>query len=323
MELVRALFKWVFAALIAWRLFGPIPTPRFPPGQQHPWKIPASTVYVGDREFIIRRVGDDPGNPAVVLIHGLGGASLTEWYEIGPLLAEHFNLTIVENRNHGLSPRFTQRYDVADVADDVAAVMEQMGLARTHVVGYSMGGTVAQSLAHRHPDRVNRLVLIGTFSFHPPLWRWSRVLGAVITRAWERLTGTGTPEVRTGYLLATGAVERRHARFMWEETHRRDPEAGAAASLALFRFDSREWISGVDEPTLVIVPARDQLVPVAWQLDLAARLPNARVIEISGALHEVVWTHPRETADAITEFLCEEDRVHGSEALTENWDVSG
>ena len=309
---MSALVKWIFAALAAWRLFGPVLTPRFPPGQQHPWKIPATAVYVGDREFIVRRVGD-PGLPEVVLIHGLGGASLTEWYEVGPLLAEHFHLTIVENRNHGLSPRFTQRYDVADVADDVAAAMEELGLETAHVVGYSMGGTVAQSLAHRHPDRVDQLVLIGTFSFHPPLWRWSRVLGAIVTRAWERLTGTGTPEVRTGYLLATGAVEGRHARFMWEETHRRDPEAGAAASLALFRFDSREWISEVDDPTLVIVPARDQLVPVAWQLDLAARLPNARVLEIPGALHEVVWTHPSEVAAAIAEFLDRRAHTDGSD----------
>lgn len=309
---MRALLKWVFVALTAWRLFAPILTPRFPPGQQHPWKISASTVYVGDREFIVRRVGD-PDRPPVVLIHGLGGASLTEWYEVGPLLAERFHLTIVENRNHGLSPRFTQRYDVADVADDVASVMEELSLKSAHVVGYSMGGTVAQSLANRHPDRVDRLVLIGTFSFHPPLWRWSRIFGAIITRAWERLTGTGTPEVRAGYLLATGAVERRHARFMWEETHRRDPEAGAAASLALFRFDSRHWISAVDDPTLVIVPARDQLVPVAWQLDLAARLPNSRVLEIPGAHHEVVWTHPAEIAAAITGFLVEEGQTHGSD----------
>ena len=301
---MKRFLKTALAAAAAWRLFGPVLTPRFPEGQEHPWKIPASTVFVDGREFAVRETGD-PTGPHVVLIHGLGGSSITEWYEVGPLLARSFHLIIVESRNHGLSPRFTRRHDVADVADDVAAVMDQLGVSRAHVVGYSMGGAVAQSLAHRHPGRVERLVLIATFSFHRPLLRWARTVGVYIARAWERATGTGTPEVRAGSLLATGAVDSRHARFMWEETHRRDPEAGAAASLALFRFDSRPWIGGIENPTLVLVPGGDQLVPVSWQRDLAGRLPNAQTVELPGALHEVVWTHAERVADFVTEFLTE------------------
>lgn len=306
MELVKRFAKAALAAAAAWRLFGPVLTPRFPAGQEHPWEIPASTVFVGGREFAIRDTGD-PDGPDVVLIHGLGGSSITEWYEVGPLLAGSFHLIIIESRNHGLSPRLTGRHEVADVADDVAAVMDQVGVSRAHVVGYSMGGTVAQSLAHRHPGKVDRLVLIATLSFHRPLLRWARTIGAYIARAWERATGTGTPEVRAGYLLATGAVEPRHARFMWEETHRRDPEAGAAASLALFRFDSRPWIGDLANPTLVVIPGVDQLVPVSWQRDLAGRLPNARTVELPGALHEVVWTHAEQVAGLVTGFLTDLD----------------
>ena len=304
---VWGLMKWSFLISVAWRVFGPLLTPRFPRGQEHPWQIPASTVFVGNHEFLVRQVGD-PDRPDVVLIHGLGGASLTEWYEVGPRLLDHFRLTIVENRSHGLSPRFTSSYEVTDVADDVAAVMEQVGLAKAHVVGYSMGGTVAQALAYRHPNLVDRLVLIATFAFHPPLWRWARVAGAVITRAWERLTGTGTPEVRTGYLLATGAVKPQHAQFMWEETHRRDPDAGAAASMALFRFDSRAWVQDIRRPTLVMIPSRDQLVPVAWQHDLASRIDGSTVYMLEGAHHEVVWTHPEQIADTLIDFLSAMDQ---------------
>lgn len=285
-----------------WRMFAPIITPRFPAGQEHPWKIPARTVFVGDLEFLVRQVGD-PSKPDLVLIHGLGGASLTEWHEIGPQLTDEFRLTIVENRNHGLSPRVTSRYQVEDTADDVAAVMGELGVARAHVAGYSMGGAVAQALAHRHPERVERLALIGTFAFHPPAWKWARMASAVIIRAWERITGTGTPEVRAGYLLATGAVNRKYARFMWEETQRRDPDGGAAASMALYRFDSRPWVSEILQPTLVMIPTRDQLVPVAWQYDLASRLPNSTVETIDGAFHEVVWTHSESVASRLREFF--------------------
>ncbi len=294
--------KAVLVALGLWRLFGPIVTPRFPSGQEHPWKVQGRTVFVGDLEFLVRQVGD-PSKPDLVLIHGLGGASLTEWYEVGPRLTEEFRLTIVENRNHGLSPRVTGRYRVEDTADDVAAVMDEVGVARAHVAGYSMGGTVAQALAHRHPDKVERLALIATFSFHPSWWKWTRMVGVVVLRAWERITGTGTPEVRAGYLLLTGAVSRKHAEFMWDETHRRDPDGGAAASMALLRFDSRPWVSEIDKPTLVVIPSRDQLVPRSWQRDLASRIPDTTIERVEGAFHEVVWTHPELVADQLRAFF--------------------
>ncbi len=300
--MIRRVLKWVFAFVAAWRVFGPIITPRFPVGQEHPWRIPGRTVFVGNREFLVRQVGDR-SKPDLVLIHGLGGASLTEWYEVGPMLVDDFRLTIVENRNHGLSPRVTARYSVEDTADDVAAVMAAVGVDRAHVAGYSMGGTVAQALAHRHPPRVDRLALIATFSFHPKSWKWARMVGAVTVRGWERVTGTGTPEVRAGYLLLRGAVSREHAEFMWDETHRRDPDGGAAATMALLRFDSRPWVSQIDQPTLVIIPGRDQLVPVRWQRDLASRIPDTKVEKVEGAFHEVVWTHPELIAKALLEFF--------------------
>ncbi len=294
--------RWVLGFIATWRVFGPIITPRFPAGQEHPWKVPARTVFVGDLEFLVRQVGDT-SKPDVVLIHGLGGASLTEWHEIGPLLVDDFRLTIVENRNHGLSPRVTSRYRVEDTADDVAVVMSEVGVDRAHVVGYSMGGTVAQALAHRHPDKVDRLALIATVAAHPPFWKWTRLASAIVIRAWERVTGTGTPEVRSTYLLLTGAVNRKYASFMWEQNQRRDPDGGAAASMALFRFDSRPWLSQLDIPTLVLIPTRDQLLPVSWQRDMASRLRDATVETIDKAFHEVVWTHPELVADKLRVFF--------------------
>ena len=296
------LVRWLLGFVAAWRVFGPIITPRFPAPQEHPWKVPGRTVFVGDLEFLVRQVGD-PSKPDVVLIHGLGGASLTEWHEIGPLLVDDFRLTIVENRNHGLSPRVTSRYRVEDTADDVAGVMSEVGVDRAHVVGYSMGGTVAQALAHQHPDKVDRLALIATTAAHSPAWKWSRMFGAVIVRAWERITGTGTPEVRAAYLLLRGAVGREHAKFLWDESQRRDPDGGAAATMALLRFDSRRWLSTLGNPTLVMIPARDQLLFPKWQLDMAARLPNATVEKIEGAYHEVVWTHAELIADRLRAFF--------------------
>jgi pimeloyl-ACP methyl ester carboxylesterase len=262
-------------------------------------------VFVGDREFLVRRMGREDG-PDLVLIHGLSGSSLAEWYRVAPLLASRYRVTLVDHRSHGLSPKVTARFDVADAADEVAAVLERVGVHHADVVGYSMGGAIAQELAHRHPDRVRRLVLVATFTHHPTPWRVARVLGAWLVRGFERLTGVGTPETRAAYLLWVGAVEPRHGRWLWEETHRRDAEAGAAASFALFRFDSRGWVGRLGQPTLVVIPSRDQLVPVTWQYDLAAAIPDVRVAEVDGARHELVWTHPERVASEIDAFLSRE-----------------
>ncbi|CAN5778230.1 hypothetical protein BH23ACT5_BH23ACT5_20470 [soil metagenome] len=293
--------KWIrrlVLAVMAARLFGPVIAPTFRPGQQHPWRIPGHTVYVGDNEFLVREAGPVDG-PAVVLIHGLAGSSLAEWYRVGPLLAESFRVILLDNRSHGLSPQSRGRFDVAQEADELAGVLDALEVGAATVVGYSMGGTIAQALAQRHPSRVGRLVLVATFSHHPPLWRYFRVAGLMVGRAWERLTAWGTPDVRSLYLLGTQAVEGNHARWLWEETHRRDPDAGAQAAFAMLRFDARDWVSALKVPTTVVIPTRDQLVPPKWQYELAASIGGAEVVEIGGARHELPWTHPDMMAEVI------------------------
>ncbi len=298
MRLIRRLFLLA----ILWRALAPVITPRFKPPQEHPWRNPGRTVFVGDSEFLVREVGPERAEP-MLLIHGLAGSSAAEWYRIAPVLAEKYRVVMVDHRSHGLSAMARDRFDVDEVADDLAGVLDELGFSKVAVVGYSMGGTIAQSLARRHPGRVGKLVLIATFSHTPQPMRAMRVLAANLTRAWERLTGLGTPEVRSGYLLGTGAVEEKHARWLWEETHRRDVEAGTQATLALLRFDSRPWVGRLGVDTLLIIPTKDQLVPPAWQYDLAASLGSPEIVELVDARHEAPWTHPDRLLDAISRFV--------------------
>ena len=292
----------VLAGLLLWRAFGPVISPRFRPPQEHPMRVSGRTVFVGDQEFAVRESG--PVNARVVLlIHGLAGSSLAEWYRIGPRLAQKYRVIMVDHRSHGLAPMARDRFEIDDLADDMAGVLDQLGLGQVSVVGYSMGGAIAQALAHRHPGRVDRLVLMGTFTHHPEPDRTIRAVGAVVARAFERLTGLGTPEVRSTYLRAIGAVEEKHARWLWEETHRRDVDAGAQATLALLRFDSRPWIGRIEADTLVVIPTLDQLVPPAWQYALAGALDDATVVELVGVRHEAPWTHPDRVVDEISSFL--------------------
>ncbi len=298
---MRVWKKAAFGAL-ALRALAPVVAPRFRAPQEHPWRQPGRTVFVGDSEYLVREAGPETGSP-ILLIHGLAGSSLAEWYQIAPKLATTHRVIMVDHRGHGLSALSRGRYEVSDAADDIAGVLDQIGVGSTAVVGYSLGGTIAQSLAHRNPGRVSKLILIATFAYNPEPMKTLRSVGAVTVRALERLTGIGTSDVRAVYLLATGAVEKRHGRWLWEETHRRDVDAGAQATLAMLRFDSRAWIGGVETDSLVIIPTKDQLVPIAWQYELASMLKDVSVVELHGAFHEAPWVYPDRLTDVIEGFI--------------------
>lgn len=296
------LLKWSFLAAVLWRIFGPRLQPEFRPPQEHPLRVPGHTVFVGDEEYMVREMGPVAGVP-LLLIHGLAGASLTEWFQVAPKLAVDRHLIMVDNKGHGLSARGDTRYEIEDVADELAGVLDHLDLDQVDVAGYSMGGLVAQALASRHPGRVRKLVLMATFANHPEDEKWLRRVGTILARGWERVMGVGTPEVRSGYLIAQKAVAARHARWVWRETARRDVESGAQATFALLRFDSRDWVGKLDLETLVMIPQRDFLVSPRWQYELASMIPSSTVLELEGAGHEAVWTHSDEIADGLRDFL--------------------
>ena len=147
------------------------------------------------------------------------------------------------------------------------------------------------------------MALIATFASHSDGYRWLRRVGALLARAWERLTGIGTPEIRGGYLIARRAVKPEHARWIWRDTLRRNVESGAQATFALLRFDSSDWVGKLGVPTMVMVPGADFLVPPRWQYELAASIPDARLVEIRDAGHELVWTHADRVADELRSFF--------------------
>lgn len=293
--------NWLVGVLVV-RALAPVVTPRFRQPQAHPWRQPGRTVFVADREFLVREAGPVDG-PPIALIHGLAGSSLGEWYQVAPALAKNHRVILIDHRSHGLSALSRGRYEISDVADDIAGVLDQLGVTRAHLVGYSLGSTIAQAFAFSYPGRVDKLVLVGAFAHHPQPLRALRASGSVLLRGLERIFGIGTSDVRAGYLLATGAVKAEHGRWLWEETHRRDVDAGAQATLAMVRFDSRDWLGKLEVETLVVIPTSDQLVPVVWQYELASLLKYPTVVELVGAHHEVPWVHPERLADEIERFV--------------------
>jgi 3-oxoadipate enol-lactonase len=293
-----------------WRLLGPRPGPRFPGVQERPAAPPGRTVVAGRHEFFVREAGPADA-PAVVLIHGWAFDSLAAWHRVMSLLAARRRVMAIDLRAHGKSDRIRGRCEIEDLADDVAAALDALGVGRVAVVGYSLGGMVAQALARRHPARVERLVLAATAADPLPLPRPVATGLLIGARAFARLDPTGLPRVLHRYLTGTGAIPPEHSAWLWETLLDRDADLHHEAGFAMARFDSRPWLGRLRLPVLCLIPARDQLIPPVRQRATAALIPGAQTVEIEGARHEVVFTHPGQLAAAVLSFLATDDSGPG------------
>jgi 3-oxoadipate enol-lactonase len=250
---------------------------------------------------MVREAGD-PDGPVLFMLHGWAYDSVATWHRVIEPLSDHFRLVLMDQRNHGGTSRVRGAFTIDDLADDAAGVIDALDLGPVMVAGYSMGGMVAQALARRYPGKVSGLVL-GATAAHPIAERrvatrvafgLARAIGRLSLIEWARLTYR--------YFIATGAVDRQHSRWLWETLLDRDPTLSFESGAAVWHFDSRDWVSEVGVPALVIVPAADQLVAPSLQRELAELLPASRVVELAGAKHEAVMTHGDEMAKAIIEF---------------------
>ncbi len=295
--LKKVLFGW-----LAWRLFGPEPIPAFPAGQVHPLRLPGRSVFVGDTEFFVREAGPT-GKTPIVLVHGWGDHSIVVFHALIPLLSERFRVIAIDNRNTGKSDHVRGGYEVAQNADDVAGILAALDVESAIIVGYSMGGMIAQTLARRRPHLVKGLVLAATASTPPGSQGLAGVLlkaGLILIRALERVSRVEHTWLRTRILGDSRAVAPEHLRWFWTEHLNRDVNLYWEVGFAVTRFDSAAWIGEITAPTTIIVNTRDQLVDPAAQYQLAGRVANLQeVAEVVGARHEGPLTHAGHYAAAI------------------------
>ena len=117
------------------------------------------TIRANDTTIAFKRTGD---GPPLLLLHG-AEADHSQFDAFGALLAPHFTVIAYDQRDSGETRNPPAPYGPAELADDAAALIKALGYERAHVFGTSLGGIIAQMLASRHPDCIDRLVLSSTF----------------------------------------------------------------------------------------------------------------------------------------------------------------
>jgi 3-oxoadipate enol-lactonase len=241
------------------------------------------------RTFVIDVPGPTPAAPTVVLLHALGCTAYLSWALALGELSQHYRVITLDQRWHGRGIR-SPRFRFTDCADDVAAVMDELGVERAIIAGYSMGGAIAQLVWRRHPERVAGLVLCSTARnyrgatrerlFFPVLSAAMHPLSRVALTRVERLAAT-LPELPSLDIADSAA---------WGKAEFRSTSAWSMPEVLseLGRFNSAPWIAGVDVPTSVVVTASDHTIPERRQRRLAACIEGAKVHDAPGGHASIV-----------------------------------
>jgi 3-oxoadipate enol-lactonase len=304
MTTARRILWWLGFGWMAWRLLGPEIEPRFRGPQERPIRVPGRSVFVGDIELFVRQAGD-PGSPPLVLVHGWGFDGEMTFYRVIEPLAEDFRVIVPDHRDHGKSDWVRGPLTVERMADDLAGVLDAIGVETFAMFGYSLGGMVAQELVRRHPGRVTKLVLGATAAW--PVYRRRPLARAAfwVGRALARVSRNEFAAISRRLMARTGALLPEHERWMHAALLRRDPTLHYEIGRAAWLFDSRLWIESLGVDTMVIVPTDDFVVSPTVQRQLASLVGGDRVVELTGAGHESIMTRSDDYVKQIKAFLLE------------------
>ena len=256
------------------------------------------------------RIGGE-GAP-LLLINGLG-ANVATWT---PLVEQLGGFKVISFDAPGTGNSYTPLfpYTISTIADVANGVLDALGHQRADVLGYSLGGAVAQELARRHPERVRRLVIVSS----------SCGAGAV-PGALRALLAVSTPIrhfSKTGYRFAmnmvslapaekeSGIIEQQLAK--WQRDATPSVRGYMLQMTAYSTFHSLPWLHRVRQPALILAGAQDRIVPAVNSAILAAYLADARLQVFDKWGHYLLHDASSGAAATVADFLSAEDHANSS-----------
>ncbi|MCE5283541.1 MAG: alpha/beta hydrolase [Deltaproteobacteria bacterium] len=249
------------------------------------------------------------GGVPVVLVHGYGMSSAV-WEKVLPLFPADCRLFALDLRGFGRSEKPETGYGCPELADDIGAFMDALGLSRAVLVGHSFGGLVLQHFAARHPERVLALVLANTFAATAP----PKGLSSAVE---QRIQGYGSAEANRR--LFSAVIPRYFdAAHVTPKDIDRFVEVGLQASNTALRETLRaNYITpaipvprheAVRAPVLIVVTTHDPFGTFDQAVAMSDALPNSSIEVIARCGHSPMWEKPSEFAETVAAFLKRELR---------------
>ena len=261
------------------------------------------TITINNVDIYFEQHGH--GEP-LLLITGYSGDHLMWANVLGPL-ATRYQVTLIDNRDSGLSQRLKHDYSMMDMADDTAALLEHLNIPQAYIVGHSMGGAIAQELALQYPEKIKKLMLYATSAKFDPRCcyiikqRFYIMQSGLPAEANSRLIGF--PWCFSKQFFANPTNIDNALKMVQTAPYSMDIEALGRQFVPLEKHDTRERLSQISAPTLVLAPNEDILTPFSDSELLAAKIPNARLVEIKDQAHCFHLEKPSEFCDLLCEFF--------------------
>ena len=242
------------------------------------------------------------GSPSVLLLHGLGATGESWGLQIPALIEAGYRPIAPDARGFGKSTYPGGSHTIEAMAGDMAALLDRLGAEAAHVVGISMGGTLALSLALHHPQKVDKLVLVNTFSSLRPdklsIWLYFAFRLVLV-----HTLGLETQAKAVAGRIFPAPEQNEMRRVLVAQICQADPWGYRATMRALARFNVVERLGEIRAPTLVITGADDTTIPPKNQKTLVERIPGARQIVIPNAGHAVTAQQPEAFNQEMCAFL--------------------
>ena len=264
-----------------------------------------ATIPVDGGRIAYRRLGS--GRPLIVL-NGLAATS-TDW---DPAFIEQLasanEIVLLDNRGIGASTDDGTQFDISKLANDTARVIEALELERASVLlGWSMGGFIAQTLALNHPARVHKLILLST----DPGGAEAELASLPV---WAQLTDmSGTPQEQARRLLfllfpsdLAESIYSEYGDIVAAPCAQLCPDLidrQAAAMDAWHRHGVGDRLRELSAPTLVAAGTKDIVIPPSNALALVNAISGAWLARFNGGGHAFMAQYPRPLANLINEFL--------------------
>jgi pimeloyl-ACP methyl ester carboxylesterase len=244
------------------------------------------------------------GEP-LVLVHGLA-YDRAGWGTLPDLLAERFRVVLLDNRGVGESDAPPGPYTVAEMAGDVAWVLDDAGIERTNLFGVSLGGYIAQEFALTWPERLSKLVLCSAAPGGPSAVPMPAATVEVFAKypTMEREAGLRMfVENSLGERGVRELPELVEEIYRYRLGHAPTTEAWVAQATAGATYVNDDRVAQISVPTLVIAGDADVVVDPRNAELLGSLIPGARVEIVPDRGHLLVWEDSPAVARLVTEFL--------------------
>lgn len=247
--------------------------------------------------------------PTVVILPGLG-TSIDFWQQNIPDLARQFHVVAVDPPGFGRSDKPDASYDLLWICDRVMAFLKAKGINRASFIGGSMGGHLAMLIALQNPQLVDKLVLMGTSG------TWERpgpLLALALNTLYSEAIVTdhlrrNWPSIYPKMFVSRTAVTQDLFRYQMavkadEAAYTPEGRAMSRALRSIFFHSCRQQASRIQVPVLLIWGEHDQVHSPAAAMVLRNRIPDSRLVIVSGAGHEVMVDRPEVFNRTVAQFL--------------------